>query len=205
MLTKEQLSCIRYVPNESDIDIKTILEFYNEYLLPYKFMYHLQDGLCIKLQFHKSNFCHLLGLHYIESKTTKHDPYERTNGYNKIMREGLSMQKLESINKFQYCYNKNRILYFPFILQLLQNPNVIEFDKTKISKCTVQCDIILYDEYHNVNIHLGISGNTKYFYPVTFLVEPIGNTYKGDRLIYKQKTMKISRIQIEPRMKEEIV
>jgi len=203
MLKKDTSLNLNSVPNESNIELKTILDFYEDYLMSKIFVYHLDNDVCIKLKFHKSNFCHLLGLHYITSPNTNHIRYEGNFGYNKIKKDGLSFETLESINKHEYELNKNRIIYFPFVYQLLQNPNAIDFDKTKIGKCNVDCKIMFYDEYHNVNIHLGIRGNTEYFFPVTFLVELIGNTYKGDKFIQKQKTRKVYKVDIQPRFNED--
>lgn len=199
MLNKDNLVNLAYVPNESIININTIQEFYEDYLMPKIFIYHLQDGLSISLKFHKTNFCHLLGLHYITSSTINHIKYEGDYGYKKIKEEGLSFETLETINKHEYELNKNRIMYFPFVYQLLQNPYAIDFDKTKVKKCTVDCKLMFYDEYHNVNIHLGIRSKSNSFFPVTFLVEPVGNTYKGDKFIKGQKSRKIYKVEIQSR------
>ena len=199
MLNKENLISSGYVPSESDIDIKVIQEFYEEYLMPKVFTYHLTDDFILSLKFHRTNFCHLLGLHYITSSTTNHKKYEGDSGYNRIKNEGLCLNVLESINKHEYELNKNRIIYFPYVYQLLQNPHAIDFDKTKIKKCMVDCELIFYDEYHNMNIHLGIRGRGADFFPVTFLVEPIGNTYKGDKFIRGQKPRKVYKVEIKPR------
>ncbi len=199
MLKKENLLNLNYVPNESNIDIRTIQEFYENYLMPYIFKYQLNDDLAITLKFHKTNFCHLLGLHYITSSTMHHIKYEGDFGYKKIRDEGLSFEKLEAINKHEFDLNRNRILYFPFVYQLLQNPYVIEFDKAKVKKCSVDCKLMFYDEYHNVNIHLGVRSKNGDFFPVTFLVEPIGNTYKGDKFLKSQRQRKIYKVEIVER------
>ena len=205
MLNKDNLSELSYVPSETNIsNIRIIQEFYEEYLMPYVFIYQLHEDLSLTLKFHRTNFCHLLGLHYITSESTEHIKYEGSSGYERIKNEGLTFETLDSINGHEYALNRNRILYFPFVYQLLQNPHAIDFNKTKVRKCEVNCELMFYDEYHNMNIHLGLRSKGKDFFPVTFLVEPIGNTYKGDKFIKGQKPRKVYKVSIKPRFDKSI-
>jgi len=61
-LTLEQLMVRTTKPLISDISLQVLQELYEQYLLPYSFVYELSNDDTIVLHFEKENFCHLFGL-----------------------------------------------------------------------------------------------------------------------------------------------
>ena len=84
--------------------------------------------------------------------------------------------------------DKEKILCFSFMYELLRHCEIIKFNKTT-GHSKISCEFILYDTHFERRIHLGIEKDEKreIYYPRTFIVE----RDNSDRFIINQEYMKI--------------
>lgn len=187
MLTTDELLYLARVPKISEISLKLLQEFYDLHICPNIYVYELDDGNIIRLEFLDVNLCHLLGLqHIVPYKLDKF--YGGENGYLGILNENITIKKLRSINEQRFARGKDKILCFSFLYQLLRQCKIIKFDKNK-NRSKISCEFILHDSKFERRIHLGIEKDEKrgVYYPRTFFIE----RENGDRFVVNQESFKI--------------
>lgn len=187
MLTTDELLNLTRIPKISEISLKLLQEFYDIHICPNIYIFEMEDGNIIKLEFLDVNLCHLLGLqHIVPYKLDKF--YGGENGYLGIFNEQITIKKLRSINEQKFARDKDKILCFSFLYQLLRQCKVIKFDRNKIHS-KISCEFILYDSKFERRIHLGIEKDEKrgVYYPRTFFIE----RENGERFVLNQENLKI--------------
>jgi hypothetical protein len=195
MLTIEQLQGLTALPKMSDISLKLLLEFYEANLCGREFKYDLADDTgtnhSVSLVFRNENFCHLLGLQHIKSSGSK--IIQGVRGAQDIKDGRVTFDTLKTVNAGRFKSVKYRIQYFPFLLQLLQNPSVIQFDPALVNDCVITCDLMLHEDYESRKVHLGIEKNTDgEYFAKTYMIE----NKCGTRYIENQKPLTIQSSQI---------
>lgn len=167
MLSVTDLLTITTKPRQNDIDLKTILFFYEEHLCTRKFIFELddRDRPLVHIHFEPDQLCHLLGIHYI----LKGKKFSGQSGFNLIKDGTVTFEYLNKVNQTWFKSKRNRMLYFPFVYQLLQNPTVIQFSAIK-ANTSVDIELILYNQHDNGYLHLGISKypNSEIYFPKSF-------------------------------------
>lgn len=192
MLTTDELLNLTRLPKISEISLKLLQEFYDIYICPNTYVFHLENENIIKLEFLDVNLCHLMGLqHIVPYKSQKF--YSGENGYMGIFNGDITINKLKSIDQWKFSRDKDKILCFSYLYQLLRHCEIIRFNKiTGHSK--ISCEFILYDTHYERRIHLGIEKDEKrgMYYPRTFIVE----RENSDRFIVNQEYLKIIKTEI---------
>ena len=187
MLSTDDLLNLTRMPKISEISFKLLQEFYDIYICPNIYVFELEDKTVIKLEFLDVNLCHLMGFqHIVPYKLKKY--YSGENGYLGIVNENITIKKLRSIDERKFSKDKDKILCFSYIYQLLKQCEIIRFDKIE-SSSKISCEFLLYDSNYERRIHLGIEKDEKrgVYYPRTFFVE----RDNGDRFIINQEHVKI--------------
>ncbi|MED4534850.1 PBECR4 domain-containing protein [Metabacillus fastidiosus] len=171
MLSVTDFLTIQAKPKEADISLQTIQEFYKEHLCNRLFVFELEDDSrpVVKLRFEENNLPHLLGIQHIMKGIKKSHLYIGQSGYDLMKNGTLTLNLLKTTNKSWYKSKKDRILYFPFVYQILNNPTAIIFDNS-IANTNIDVDIILYNKLNNIYLHLGIdrSSGSEFYYPKSF-------------------------------------
>ena len=187
MLTTEELLNLTRLPKISEISLKLLQEFYDIYICPSIYVFQLENKNIIQLEFLDVNFCHLIGLQHIVSYKSRKF-YGGENGYIGVLNGDITIKKLKSIDERKFSRDKDKLLCFSFIYQLLRNCEIIRFSNTT-GHSKVSCEFILYDSQFERRIHLGIEKDDKrgVYYPRTFLVE----RENSDRFIINQEYLKI--------------
>jgi len=187
MLTTDELLNLTRIPKISEISLKLLQEFYDIHICPNIYIFELEDRNIIKLEFLDVNLCHLLGFqHIVPYKLDKF--YGGENGYLGIYNEQITIKKLRSINEQKFARDKDKILCFSSLYQLLRQSKIIKFDRNKIHS-KISCEFILYDSKFERRIHLGIEKDEKrgVYYPRTFFIE----RENGERFVLNQESLKI--------------
>lgn len=181
MLTVSELQSLTEMPIMSDISLKLLLEFYESSLCNNIFNYQLEDSngneFPVKLSFYNPEFCHLLGLHYIEGNGSTIVKGQR--GCESIKDESVTFKTLKIVNAESFAKIKDRIRYFPFIYQLLHNPSIVQFNPNVVSGGSLlTCDLIFHQpNCMSKRIHLGIENKgTDIYFPKTYMVEKNNGT-----------------------------
>jgi hypothetical protein len=192
MLTTDELLNLTRLPKISEISLKLLQEFYDIYICPNIYVFQLENKKIIKLEFLDVNLCHLMGFqHIVPYKSIKF--YSGENGYMGVFNEDITIKKLRSIDERKFSRDKDKILCFSFLYQLLRPCEIIKFNNI-VGHSKITCEFILYDTQYERRIHLGIEKDEKreIYYPRTFIVER-GNS---DRFIINQESMKIIKTKI---------
>lgn len=164
MLRVEDLLVIQQMPRESDLSLELIRQFYKLHLCDRIFILELDDGTEIHFMFEEDNLCHLLGIHHILGS----HKFQGQSGYDLIVDGTTTIQFLKRQNKQAYKSKKQRILYFPFVYQMIWNPVLIEY--TGQVNTRMDFEIILFNMIDRKYLHLGLRKykNSHFYYPVSF-------------------------------------
>ncbi|NUH86520.1 hypothetical protein HUN92_23145 [Bacillus firmus] len=81
----------------------------------------------------------------------------------------LTFDFLKATDRTWFKSKRNRMLYFPFVHQIVQNPTVIVFSNDGLNT-NLDVDIILYNHLDNTYLHLGLDKDpdSDYYYPKSF-------------------------------------
>ncbi|MHB1652317.1 MAG: PBECR4 domain-containing protein [Desulfitobacteriaceae bacterium] len=193
-------------PRINDITLDILREYYATYLYPFKFQYEIElvgstHKNIVELKFDKENFCHLLG---IESIVRYNIPsnhltnYKGLLGWNNIENGIINFSHLKSLNKGEFKNQKSRFVFFYLIPKLLEAPKAVLYDTTIMSRSTVDCEILLYDELQRAYVHIGIKKDDVlgYFVPKTFLIEKITQNNDGLQYITSQQAISVNKLNI---------
>ncbi|MED3346598.1 MULTISPECIES: PBECR4 domain-containing protein [Bacteria] len=171
MLSVTDLLTLNTKPSLKDITLQTIQEFYSEHLCKKVFIFELDspDFPLVRLRFEEDNFCHLLGIQHVLKSQKGGTSYIGQEGYNLIKKGTVTFDFMKTKNKQGFKSKKNRMLYFPFVYQVLNSPTITKFSRAHLTT-NIDLDILFYTQTHNIYLHLGLGqdNTTDYFYPKTF-------------------------------------
>jgi hypothetical protein len=184
MLSVTDLLTLQNLPSESDLTLQTIQEFYEEHLCNRVFVFNLddEDYPVIKLRFEKRHLCHLLGIQYVVKGLKKKSIYSGEKGYKQIENGTVTFDFLKKTNIQWYKSKKKRMLYTPFIYQIVANPTIIEFTPGNLTT-RLDVDIIFYNQVDNTYLHLGLEKDTDsdFYYPKSFFDRKKDDHIEGRR------------------------
>lgn len=218
MLTLEQLKTIEETPDESDISLKLLADFYEEYISNRNYELELEDGTILVFSAENRHFPHLIGLHKFHDRSHSHSnrllyskkQLKKDTGFDNLKNNRITLQDLKSVggNTKRYKNYKKRILNFPFSYQLLRASVFISYDKDKVEKNTdIKGDYIFVNDIGNDKLHFffidcandltenEITENSEddSVVPITFIV-----TKKSDlNFVGNQDILKIRKITIK--------
>lgn len=171
MLSTTDLLTVSTMPKEKDVSLQTIQSFYKEHLCDRVFVFHLDDETRkeIKVRFDEKDLCHLLGIQYVVRGLKNKYDYSGKAGYQRLEDGTVTFDFLKKTDKNWYKSKKKRMLYFPFVYQIIHNPSVIEYTPPN-NTTRLDLDIIIYSHLDKTYLHLGIDKDvdSDYYYPKTF-------------------------------------
>lgn len=197
LLTSQQLATVQRKPIESELSLKNLQLFYEEYLMSKIFVFEIDEPSqpVINLIFEADNLCHLMGFQHIFEGEQNATDYQGYDGYCKLENCEVTMDTFEEPRiKDKYKENRERILYFPFLYQLVTNPTVILFDPKKLDgKTKISTEFIFYNPVNNRYLHLGLDKHegTNSYFPRTFFVRK-KNDYIEDQTPVNVLNMQIT-------------
>ena len=187
-------------PKINDISLKILSEFYEIFLYPFIYNYHIetQEGnKDIELRFELDKFCHLLGMESIVKYSVPYKElhnYKGQGGWDNVVNLSIDIQHLKNINKRRFKNVKAKYVYFYLIPRLIENPMAVNYDVNKVEpKTKIECEILFYSNVKNDNaiIHLGIEKSEEgYYFPRTFFVEKVSEK-EEDIYIKKQEEISV--------------
>lgn len=195
-----ELQYLSVKPKINDISLKTLSDFYEMFLYPFIYNYHIetQDGnKDIELRFELDKFCHLLGIESIVKYSVPRNElhnYKGQDGWNNVVNLLIDIQHLKSINKRKFQNVKAKYVYFYLIPGLIKNPMAVNYDINKVEpETSIECEILFYSNVKNDNaiIHLGIEkGEEGYYFPRTFFVEKVSKK-EDDIYVKRQEEIRV--------------
>lgn len=156
------------MPSENEVTLQTIAMFYEEHLCHRQFFYSISHkNQEIRLRFKPGDLCHLLGIQHIK----KGKEYSGERGFQAMKNEIVTFESLKQANVGGYDDMLYRMLYFPFVHQLIQNPKIV-IENQQQSSNFVKAQFTFYDGYGEQYIELKLRRESEdaptFFVPVTF-------------------------------------
>jgi hypothetical protein len=159
MLSATDLLTLTRKPKRKFLPLLTIQQFYKEHLCDRVFVYETDDAdrPLVKLRFKEEHLCHLLGFQYLFDEKRYGKTYVGDDGYNLIQDGTVTFEFLETMNPTELPKQENRILFFPFVYQILLNPQAVVFLPENVPfKTKLKVDLIFYNEQNRRYVHLGL-------------------------------------------------
>ena len=177
MLTVKDLIDINYIPQEEEVSLELLKEFYEDYLCKNIYLYTLMDGSEIKLILRDSTeIFHISGIDHIYSG----NPMDAGNLIKGIESKDITMDSLQRINPAAYKDYIDRIRGMFCLDTILKKCEYLWFPKGKINDSKINVRYLLIKGIDGKNLHLGIDTykeNRPYF-ARTFLVTEGSNAEK---------------------------
>ena len=153
MLNVNDLINIKYLPEEKDISLALLVEFYETYLCKRIFKYELEDGREIKIFFKDtSEIFHVSGVDHIYGKM----PMDGTNFVIGIKDDTVNFDTLRKINKAAYKDYIDRIRCYMCVDTIIKNCEYLWFTNGKIDGSEIKVKYLLLKGLDDKNLHLGI-------------------------------------------------
>lgn len=162
MLTVNDLININEIPEESDISLDLLVDFYEQHLNKFEYQFTLDNDEIIKLRFRDaSEIYHLVGIRHIYEKAGIQMSGDKF--VDKVKINNLTFNDLQNINPKEYKRFNLRMRSFVCVNSLLKRCDCLFFPDGKIPGSEIGAKYLLLRHFNDVNLHLGI------------------NTYKEDR------------------------
>lgn len=166
-LSPQDLLSIQTMPNPDELSLQTIAVFYEEHICNRQYYYELKNKQQeLRLRFKQGDLCHLLGLQHIIIGSENVGEL----GFKKLKTGANTFVSLKQANLGGYEDMLYRMLYFPFVYQLIHNPKVVINDPHDQS--LVKAQFSFYNNYteHFVELKLRRENkdNPDFFVPVSF-------------------------------------
>lgn len=168
-LSIQDLLTIEKMPEVNDLTLQTMAAFYEEHLCNRQFFYELKHKQQkLRLRFKQGDLCHLLGIQYV----LKGKQYAGESGFQKLKRGIITFDSLMEANIGGFKYAQYRMLYFPFIYQLIHAPIMVVNHPHEPNR--VQAMFTFYNKFtkHFVELKLRQEdqvNNPDFFVPVSFI------------------------------------
>lgn len=184
----------------NQITLRLLSEFYVTKVCPYSYSYVTSLGE-ISLRCSPENFCHLIGLHHfgnLKARTGRNPGlrkhFKGSLGWTNIQNEDITLRALRDIHENMYKEFLDRILYFPFVYQILRSPDIVDFNNLLVKGFSkIEADFLFFHNKKKVRLHIGVRLEGRHYVPVTFKVE---YSPKQDRLTQRQNRADIIRIEV---------
>ncbi|NOU66880.1 hypothetical protein GC096_22800 [Paenibacillus sp. LMG 31461] len=205
-LTLSDLLALPSKPLISDIDFPLLQDVYEQVLMPYSYDYLLPDGKRIQVFFEKHRFCHLLGL---ESAVKGLFPKNRLNspaalaarfqhkavpGWDGIKNGSLAIDSFRAyVGRANFNGCKDKLVFFYNLPKLLLSSTAM-IRYVPIPTSAIQCELILFDNYDNAWVHIGLEKETdaETYYPRSFFIERITTSHPISKYVDNQHAIPIS-------------
>lgn len=174
--------------------IKKCAEVFRNYV-GYNYTFILDCNMSINVMFTSGQFYHLAGLQYLKDiaqVNIRQSNNSATNIFKKILSNNITQQLIENSSFYDKIYE--RLLYFANFDDVMTAKLIIDFDYTKLPKTKIMSRYLLYKQYGDVYVILGLKYDEKknIFAPETFIVEH-SDYYIKDQISYDITDVKYSR------------
>ena len=178
------------------VDLKYLLQNYEQKLCNKTFRYELNKKTIIDLIFYKENFCHLMGIHHVFDNDKR---YLGINGYKLITESKITTDSLKKHNENNFNFIKDKLEYFDKLYEVVTNGNIAKFYIDKVKPYSIiMANFVIYHEDNEILLHLFLrreNGNTNQYAPVSFIVKT-PNDRNFNQFISGQEYKNITKFEI---------
>ncbi|MDT3427624.1 hypothetical protein J2Z22_003187 [Paenibacillus forsythiae] len=165
-LTVADLLTINYIPSPEELSLQTIAAFYEQYLMNRQFRFHIKHRTQeIRVRFEDGALCHLLGIHhFIPGQAGK-----SIQGHHSLKNGTITFESLKKISSGQFEKDKQRLLAFPLIYQIVKAPTFLELDPRYDE---IRANWEVYNRFGKVFVQLKLrqTKNTIFYAPISVLI-----------------------------------
>lgn len=153
MLNVNDLININRIPDETEISLDLLIDFYEQYLSKRVFIFTLKNGEKVKLFFKEtSEIFHISGIDHIYEGT----PMDGTRFINEIKSKKISLGTVENVNSAAYKDYIDRIRSMFCIDTIIKNCEYLYYPSGKIPDSGIEVTYLLLKGLNGKNLHLGI-------------------------------------------------
>lgn len=194
MLTVNDLINITRIPEESEISLDLLIDFYEQYLSKRVFIFTLKNHEIVKLFFREtSEIFHISGIDHIYEGT----PMDGTRFVNEIKNNKISLDTVEHVNSAAYKDYISRIRSMFCIDTIIKNCEYLFYPGGKIPDTDIRVTYLLLKGLDGKNLYLGIDTYRKgrpYFTRTLLVTE--GET--AEKFINRaDKQLKVTKLEIK--------
>lgn len=202
VLEVTDLENINYIPKESELTLKLLVDFYEQYLCKRIYVFILEDGEKVKIFFKDtSEIFHVSGIDHIYEGM----PMDSKRFINEIRKNNITFEHLKNINLAAYKDYIDRIRSMYCIDTIMKNCEYLFFSENKIPDSTIKITYLLLKGLDGKNLHLGIDTYKKgkpYFLRTLLVTEK--NT--ANKFIEKADgRIKVNKLEIRDKETDEIL
>lgn len=177
MLRVCDLININYVPNEKEISLKLLVDFYEQYLCRRIFIFTLKNGEVVKLFFKDaSEIYHISGIDHIYDGI----PMDGSRFLKEIQSGKTELETVEKVNAVAYTDYIDRIRSMFCIDTIIKNCEYLYYSDGKIPESNIKVTYLLLKGLDGKSLHLGIDTYRKGrpYFTRTLLVTEGNNAMK---------------------------
>ncbi|KOP65918.1 hypothetical protein AMS62_12240 [Bacillus sp. FJAT-18019] len=209
MLDVTALSNLSTKPKIDEISIELLRQYYERDLEPYIFIFELDNGIVVNLDFNKEHLCHLLGIEKMAKGTVRYKElykYSGLAGYNNIQNGTITIQHLKALNKGRFNFIKDKLIFFYLLPFIVDSPEILLDFVTSNGKSLIEAKLLAYMTTEEAYVHLGIDedDDSNWFFPKTYLIERINETSDGTKFIKGKSPFKVIKAQKVSRISNDI-
>lgn len=171
MLSVGNLVDIKYIPAESDISLKLLVDFYEDYLCKRIFIFTLRDGQVVKLFFRDATeLFHVSGIDHVYEGI----PMDGSRFIQEIKSGNIDLSTVKNVNTAAYKDYEIRIRSMACIDTIIKNCEYLWYPSGKIPGSDIEVKYLLLKGLDEKNLHLGIDTykpNRPYFARTLLITE----------------------------------
>ncbi len=202
MLRVCDLININYVPDEKEISLKLLVDFYEQYLCRRIFIFTLKNGEVVKLFFKDaSEIYHISGIDHIYDGI----PMDGSRFLNEIQSGKMKLETVEKVNAAAYTDYIDRIRSMFCIDTIIKNCEYLYYSDGKIPESDIKVTYLLLKGLDGKSLHLGIDTYRKGrpYFTRTLLVTEENNAKK---FVNKaNEKLKVAKLEIRDKDTNEVV
>ena len=153
MLSVGNLVDIKYIPAESDISLKLLVDFYEDYLCKRIFIFTLRDGQVVKLFFRDATeLFHVSGIDHVYEGI----PMDGSRFIQEIKSGNIDLSTVKNVNTAAYKDYEIRIRSMACIDTIIKNCEYLWYPSGKIPGSDIEVKYLLLKGLDEKNLHLGM-------------------------------------------------
>lgn len=202
MLSVSDLININYIPDEDDISLQLLIDFYEEYLCKRIFIFTLKNGKVIKLFFRDATeIFHISGINHIYEGV----PMDGKRFLQGVKNKTIDLKTVEKVNAAAYKDYVIRIRSMACIDAIIKKCEYLWFPDAKIPDSKIEVRYLLLKGLDEKNLHLGIDAynEKKPYYSKTLLVTEGNN---ADKFIGKaDERLRVAKLEIRDKNTDDLL
>jgi hypothetical protein len=197
ILKAETLFELDKKPYIDQISLELLRQYYEQFLEPYIYLFELENGVVVNLDFNKKSFCHLIGVEKMAIGAVKFKDrykYFGTEGYNNIKNGLITIKHLKQLNKGRFNFIKDKLVFFYLIPKIVEAPEILlDFVLDETDNSLIEAKLLVYSSTEEAYVHIGIDedSDSKRYFPRTFLIERINKDNDGTKFIKGKTPFKV--------------